>query len=48
MYSSMFWTGMTSELAKDPPFSKLHIELLEEFEGSKTFTDFIEPLLSKT
>jgi hypothetical protein len=29
------------------PFSKLHIELLEQFEGSITFTNFIEPLLPK-
>ena len=30
-----------------PPFSKLHIELLEQLEGSRTFTNFIEPLLPK-
>jgi len=29
------------------PFPKLHIELLEHFEGSRTFTNFIEPLLPK-
>jgi hypothetical protein len=32
---------------RNPPFSKLHIELLKQFEGSRTFTDFIEPLLPK-
>jgi len=32
---------------QNPPFSKLHIELLEQFKGSRTFTNFIEPLLSK-
>jgi hypothetical protein len=29
------------------PFSKLHIELLEQFEDSRTLTNFIEPLLPK-
>jgi len=29
------------------PFSRLHIKLLGQFVGSRTFTDFIEPLLSK-
>jgi hypothetical protein len=29
------------------PFPKLHIELLKQFEGSRTFTSFIEPLLPK-
>ena len=33
---------------QNPPFSKLHIELLEQFEGSITFTIFIEPLLKKS
>jgi len=28
-----------------PPFSKLHIELLEQFEGSRTFTNLTKPLL---
>jgi hypothetical protein len=32
---------------QNPPFSKLHIELLEQFEGSRTFTNFTEFLLSK-
>jgi hypothetical protein len=30
---------------QNPPFSKLHIE---QFEGSRTFTNFIEPLLPKS
>ena len=30
---------------QNPPFLTLHIELLEQFEGSRTFTNFIEPLL---
>ena len=30
---------------QNPPYSKLHIELLEQFEGSRTSTNFIEPLL---
>jgi len=30
---------------QDLPFSILHVELLEPFEGSRTFTNFIEPLL---
>jgi hypothetical protein len=38
---------MTTLTSKYPPFSKLHIELLELFEGSRTFTNFIEPLLPK-
>ena len=25
---------------QNPPFSKSHIELLEQFEGSRTFTNF--------
>jgi hypothetical protein len=33
---------------RDPPFSKLHIEVLEQFEGSRTFANFIEPLLPKS
>jgi len=28
-------------------FPKLHIETFEQFEGSRTFTNFIEPLLPK-
>ena len=32
---------------QNPSFSKLHIELLEQFEGSRTFTNFIESLLPK-
>jgi len=32
---------------QNPPFSKLHIELIEQFEGSRTFTNFIEPSLPK-
>ena len=32
---------------QNPPFLTLHIELLEQFEGSRTFTNFIEPLLPK-
>jgi hypothetical protein len=32
---------------EDPPFPKLHIELLEQFKGFSTFTNFIEPLLPK-
>jgi hypothetical protein len=32
---------------QNPPFSKLHIELLEQLEGSTILTDFIEPLLQK-
>jgi hypothetical protein len=32
---------------QNPPFSKLHIQLLKEFEDSKTFTNFITPLLLK-
>ena len=43
----MFWTSMITGTSKYPPFSKLHIELLEQFEGSITFTNFIEPLLPK-
>jgi hypothetical protein len=30
---------------QNSPFPKLHIELLEQFEGSRTVTNFIEPLL---
>jgi hypothetical protein len=30
-----------------PPFSKLHIKLLEQFESSRAFTNFIEPWLPK-
>jgi len=29
------------------PFPKLHIKLLEQFEGSRTFTNFIELLAPK-
>jgi len=43
----MFWTSMTTETSKNPPISKLHIELLEPFEDSRTFKKFIEPLLPK-
>jgi hypothetical protein len=32
---------------QDSPFPKLHIELLEQFEGSRSFTNFFEPLLTK-
>jgi hypothetical protein len=32
---------------QNPPFSKLQIEQLEQFEGSRTFTNFIEPILPK-
>jgi hypothetical protein len=32
---------------QNPPFLKLHIELLKQFEGSKTFTNLIGPLLPK-
>jgi len=32
---------------QSPPFLKLHIELLQQFEGSRTFTNIIEPLLPK-
>ena len=32
---------------QNPPSSKLHIELLKQFEGSKTFTNCIKPLLPK-
>jgi len=32
---------------QNPPFPKLHIELLKQFEGSRTFTNFIEPLLPR-
>ena len=32
---------------QNPPFSKLHIKLLEQFEGSRTFTNFIKPLPPK-
>ena len=32
---------------QNPQFLKLHIELLEQFEGSRTVTNFIEPLLPK-
>ena len=30
-----------------PPFSRSQIELLEQCEGSRTFTNFIKPLLLK-
>jgi hypothetical protein len=33
---------------QNPPFPKLHIELLEQFEGSRTFTKFINPCFQKT
>ena len=42
----MFWTSMTTGTSK-PPFSKLLIKLLEQFEGSRTFTNCIKPLLPK-
>lgn len=32
---------------QNPPFPKLYINLFEQFEGSKTFTNFIEFLLPK-
>ena len=38
---------MITGTSKYPPFSKLHIELLEQFECSRTFTNFIKPLLPK-
>ena len=38
----MFLTSMTRN-QQNPPFSKLHIELLEQFESSRTFTKFIAP-----
>jgi len=42
----MFWTYDHGN-QQNPPFPKLHIELREQFEGSRTFTDCIEPLLPK-
>jgi len=33
---------------QNPPFSKLHIELLKQFDGSRTFSNFIEFLLPKS
>jgi hypothetical protein len=32
---------------QNPQFPKLHIKLLEQFEGSRTFTNLIKPLLPK-
>ena len=32
---------------RNPPFSKLHIVLLEQFKGYRIITNFIEPLLPK-
>ena len=32
---------------QNAPFSKLHIELLKQIEGSSTFTNFIKPMLPK-
>ena len=32
---------------QNPPFSKLHIELLKQFESSRAFTNFIKTLLPK-
>jgi len=42
----MFETSMTTETSKMFHL-KLHIELLEQFEGSRTCTNFIKPLLPK-
>jgi len=44
---SMFWTSSEHGNQKNPPFLKLHIELLKQFEDSRTLSNFIEPLLSK-
>jgi len=41
---SMFWTSMNQQ---DRPFSKLHIKLLEQFKGYRTFTNFIGSSHSK-
>ena len=43
----MIWTSTAMETSKILHLQKLHIELLEQFEGSRTFTNFIEPLLSQ-
>jgi hypothetical protein len=43
----MFWTSNEHANQQNHPSSKLHIELLEQFEGSRTLLDFIEPLLPK-
>jgi hypothetical protein len=43
----MFWTSMTSETSKILHFRNCTSKLLEQLEGSRTFTNFIAPLLSK-
>jgi hypothetical protein len=40
-------TSMLDEDQQIPPFLKLHIELHEQFEGFRTFTNFHELLLPK-
>jgi hypothetical protein len=32
---------------QNPPFYSLHVALIEQFEGPRTFTNFTEPLLPK-
>jgi len=41
------WASIDYRNQQNAPFSKLHIKLLKQFEGSRTSTNFIEPLLPK-
>jgi hypothetical protein len=44
---SMFLSSSEHGNQQNPPLLKSHIELLKQFKGSRTFTNFIEPLLPK-
>ena len=43
----MFLSSSEHGNQQNPPLLKSHIELLKQFKGSRTFTNFIEPLLPK-